>query len=83
MINVWSKFFPEEYRDWLKDLKLDLAVERSLGDSVKGGFKKSLAFPSRVYAMLRIYFPNMQSTNKEFIQKAIRKFPILHNSNYT
>jgi hypothetical protein len=83
VLNVWSKFFPDEYRDWLKDLKVDLAVERSLGASVKSGLKKSMAFPTRVYHMLKIYFPNMQSTNKEFIQKAIRKFPILHNSNYT
>ena len=83
VINVWSKFFPTEYENWLKDLKVDLAVERSLSESVKSGLKKSMALPTRVYAMLRLYFPNMKTTDKDFIQKAIRKFPILHNSNYT
>ena len=29
IIQVWMKEYPKEFNDWIKDVKLDLSVERS------------------------------------------------------
>lgn len=83
IIQVWMKTYSQEYNDWMKDLRLDLSVERSLKDSVKGGFKKSIGFPPRLFQMVRLYFPDLKIVDKKFIKKCIRTFPMLHNSNWT
>lgn len=83
IIQVWMKTYPKEFNDWIHDVKLDLSIERTLRASVKGGFKKAIGFPPRLFAMIRLYFPNIKVQNKEFIQKCIKTFPMLHNSNWT
>jgi len=83
IIQVWMKTYPQEFKNWIKDVKMDLSVERSLKESVKGGFKKSIAFPPRLFSMIKLYFPKLKITNKKFIRKCIKTFPMLHNSNWT
>ena len=83
IIQVWMKMYPQEFEDWMKDVKLELAIERPLKDSVKGGFKKSIGFPPRLFSMVKLYFPKIKVTNKKFIRKCIKTFPMLHNSNWT
>jgi len=85
IIQVWMKTFPQEYKDWIHDVKLDLAVERSLGELVKKnkGLKKAIGFPPRLFRMIKIYFPLIKVQNKKFIKKCIKLYPMLHNSNFT
>ena len=83
IIQVWMKTYPKEYKDWDHDVKLDLSIERSLQESVKKGFKKSIGFPPRLHQMIKLYFPELKFNNKKFIQKCIKTFPMLHNSNWT
>ena len=83
IIQVWMKSYPKEFDDWIKDVRLDLSVERSLKESVKGGFKKAIGFPPRLLAMIKLYFPEIKVQNKKFIRKCIKTFPMLHNSNFT
>lgn len=82
LIQVWTTLFPQEVEDWKKDLKLDLSLERSLSESTNSGLKKSIAFPPRLYQLVRVYFPDLKVTDSKFIQRTIDTFPILHNSNY-
>ena len=79
------KHYPEEFNDWIHDVKLDLEVERSLKETLKSGkgFKKAIGFPPRLFAMIRLYFPKIKVQNKKFIRKCIKTFPMLHTSNYT
>jgi len=83
IIQVWMKMYPQEFEDWMHDVKLELSVERSLKESVTKGFKKSIGFPPRLFAMIKLYFPEIKLQNKKFIQKCIKTFPMLHNSNFT
>ena len=83
IIQVWVKTFPKEFNDWIKDVKLDLAIERPLKESTKKGLKKSIGFPPRLFQMVRLYFPDLKIVDKKFIQKCIKTFPMLHNSNWT
>ena len=85
IIQVWMKSFPKECDDWIHDVKLDLAVERSLGEIVKKnkGVKKAIGFPPRLFRMIKEYFPDLRVQNKKFIKKCIKTFPMLHNSNFT
>ena len=82
-IQVWMKMYPQEYNDWMKDVQLELAIERPLRESVKKGLKKSIGFPPRLFQMIRLYFPDLKFNNKKFIKKCIKTFPMLHNSNWT
>jgi len=83
IIQVWMKTYPKEFNDWIKDVRLDLLVERPLKESAKKGLKKSIGFPPRLYQMIRLYFPTLKFNDKKFIQKCIKTFPMLHNSNWT
>lgn len=83
IIQVWMKTYPEEFNDWIHDVKLDLKVERSLKDSVRKGLKKSIGFPPRLFQMIKLYFPTLKMQNKKFVQKCIKAFPMLHTSNYS
>lgn len=83
IIQVWMKMYPQEYEDWMKDVQLELAIERPLRESVKKGLKKSIGFPPRLFQMIRLYFPDLKFNNKKFIKKCIKTFPMLHNSNWT
>ena len=83
IIQVWMKTYPQEFDDWMHDLKVDLAVERSIKESATKGIKKSIGFPQRLFQMVRLYFPDLKFNNKKFVQKCIKTFPMLHNSNYT
>ena len=83
IIQVWMKTFPQECDDWIHDVKLDLAVERTVKESAKKGFKRAIGFPPRLFRMIKQYFPDIKVQNKKFIKKCIKTFPMLHNSNFT
>ena len=83
IIQVWMKMYPEEFKDWWHDVELELAIERPLRESTKKGFKKSIGFPPRLFTMIKLYFPEIKVQNRKFIKKCIKRFPMLHNSNFT
>ena len=83
IIKVWEKMWPQEKVDWEHDRKVDLRDERSLRESVRGGFKKSVAYPPHLFQMLKQYWPTGSLSSKNFTQSFMGRFPIFRNSNYT
>lgn len=83
IIKVWERAWPKERLDWLHDRKIDLAAERSLKESAKKGFKKSVAYPPHLYPLLRQYWPDGRFATREFTKEFAGRFPIFRNSNYT
>jgi len=85
IIQVWMKAYPQECNDWIKDVKLDLAMERPLNETLKKnkGLRRAIGFPLRLFQMIRLYFPDLKFQNKKFVKKCIKMFPMLHNSNFT
>ena len=83
LVNNWSLVYKEEASEFIKQIKLDRAVERSLPQSVSGGFKKYVAYPSSLYQMFKIFFPDIRLQDKKFTSKFIIRYPIFNASNYT
>jgi len=83
VVNNWSVVYPQEAKDFTSDVKLDRAVERSLGASVKGGFKKSVMYPPHFYQMIKIFFPSLRLQDRKFIDKFLIRYPSFNASNYT
>jgi hypothetical protein len=83
VIKVWEKLWPKELDDWQHNRKIDLAIEKSLPDLVKGGLKKSVGYPQHLYQMMRMYWPDGRFASRDFARAFKGRFPIFNNSNYT
>jgi len=83
IVQVWSKIFPEEVKDLAHDVELDRALEQSLSESVKKGWKQSLKFPPHMFSMIKTMFPELIVTDRKFVDKMIHRYPFLNSSNYT
>lgn len=83
LVNNWSIVYKQEAEDFVHDIKLDRAVERSLGDSVEGGFKKYISYPPSLYQMIKAIFPDLKLQDKKFTSKFVSRYPIFNASNYT
>lgn len=83
LIKVWNGIWPKELEDWKHDRAIDLQVEISLSESVKKGFKKTMAFPPHLFKLLKTYWPGSSLQEKKFINMFITRYPIFRNSNYT
>lgn len=83
LVNNWSIIYKDEAKDFVADIRLERSVERSVSASVKGGFKKSVAYPQHFYQMVKIFFPTLKLQDRKFIEKFISRYPIFNASNYT
>lgn len=83
IIMAFQRGFAKEFNDWLHDRDIDLAVERALKDSVKGGFKKSVAFPPTLFKLLKAYWPQGKLQDKSFVSQFKKRYPQFRNSNWT
>lgn len=83
LVNNWSVIYKDESKDFVSDIRLERAVERSISASVKGGFKKSVMYPPHFYQMVKIFFPTLKLQDRKFIEKFISRYPIFNASNYT
>ncbi len=83
IIQVWDKMFPEEVKALIHDNELDKAVERSLGESVRKGFKASLVMPPKLFSLIKTIFPDLIVSGKEFKDKMVARYPFMNASNYT
>lgn len=84
LVNDWSLVHSDEAKDFVKDIKLERAVEQTLTKLVKSNsWKKSVAYPPSLYKMIKIFFPDLKLQDRKFIEKFISRYPIFNASNYT
>ena len=56
LVNNWSLVYKEESKEFTNNMRLERSIERSLGESVRGGFKKHVAYPQSLYQMIKVFF---------------------------
>lgn len=84
LVNNWSVVYKDEAKEFSNTIKLDRAVEQTLTTLVKGNsWKKSVAYPTHLYQMIKIFFPNLKLQDRKFISQFINRYPIFNASNYT
>ena len=83
IMQVWDKAFPREKADWIKEIKEELTVERSIRASVKAGGYFPMSYPTRLYNMIHAILPNQKLNDKRFIREFINRYPFLKTTNYS
>lgn len=76
VFKVWKDLFPQEYKDWVHDVLVDLKYEIPVERAVKndtGYF--SVSFHPRFYNMLSALLPDVNITDKSFVKRLVKKIP--------
>lgn len=80
IIMAYERTYPMEWRDWLKDREQYQHDELTLHEQLKTG--RSLAsYPVFIYNVLRKMFPTTDFSNRDFIIKFVRAFPMFRYAN--
>jgi hypothetical protein len=77
IVQVWSKVFPYEVKEFAKTVKEQRKNERSVSESVRSGLCQQYAIPSNLYKMIKAFYPNLSMTSKEFTKKITDRYPFL------
>lgn len=83
LLRVWRDGFPDEYEGRLMQQREYWETERSIQQAVKsdGGYFTA-SFPPRIWALFKIYLPNVKWTDRKNTIKLTDNFPILKGSQY-
>jgi len=84
LVNNWSVIHKQEAKDFVSDIRLERSVEGTLSAmNKKNIWKKSVAYPPKLYQMIKVFFPDLKLQDRKFINKFISRYPIFNASNYT
>lgn len=83
VVNMWSVIFPNQVKDMEHDVNMERSIERSLKESVTGGFKASVKYPDKLYSMVKVFFPELNLADKKFTRNFLTRYPNFNASNYT
>lgn len=81
IMEIWTKFYPQEKEDWIKQLKHDLTVERSASQA-KGFGYFPVSYPTRLFRLIKTMLPDQKMNDKDFLKGLIARYPFLSTSNY-
>lgn len=82
IFGTWRAAYPHEYRDWIEGLLNELKYERPVKKAVQGGGFTPIAYPLRVYELMKVFLPNVHLGDKGFIKKLLTHIPELKTTNY-
>lgn len=83
LIRCWRDLFPDEYYGRLEQQKTDWIVERTVqeANSKDGGYFVA-SFPPRLWAMFRVFMPNVKWTDRKNSEILTKNFPLLKGTKY-
>lgn len=84
LIRCWRDLFPDEYEGRLEQQKTDWVVERTVQEANKadGGYFVA-SFPPRLWAMFRVFMPNVKWTDRKNSEILTKNFPIMKGTKYS
>ena len=82
LVDTWQIAYPLEVVEWLDTREFDMATEKTCSEQVSAGLHKSFAIPSSLFHLIRVYWPMIEFTNKDFGNGFKKHFPIFKNSKY-
>jgi len=81
IMEIWTRFYPQEKTDWIKQLKYDLSVERSVAEAKDFGYFP-VSYPTRLFKLVKTMLPDQKMNDKDFLHLLIQRYPFLSTSNY-
>lgn len=83
IMNMWAALYPHEVEAWVQDLKDEQSAERTVHEAVSanGGYFP-ISYPTRIYNMFKVYFPDEQFADRKLIKKIISRYPAFKVTNY-
>lgn len=83
IIQVWHKVFPFEAREFQETVSEQRETERSMSETLKlnNGFKQTYAIPANMYRLIKVFYPSLSITNKDFIHQVTNRYPFLKTTN--
>lgn len=79
---TWKVGFPDEYDEWISEVKNELEHERTIQDAIKSGGYTPIAYPVRIYNLFKVFFPLVKMNDKTFIKYVSRMIPDLKHTKY-
>lgn len=79
---AWKVGFPQEYEEWIGEVKNELEHERTIQDAIKSGGYTPIAYPVRIYNLLKVFFPLVKINDKNFIKYVTKIIPDLKHTKY-
>lgn len=83
VMDVWKKYYRQEYLDWIHDREQDIQNERSIKEHSKNHGQFLLAYPPSFHALLKSVFPTMKEQDRKIVKIMGTHFPILKITNYS
>lgn len=83
VVKAWKIAYPAEYAEWIDGLVHELSVERPIKQAIKGGGFTPIAYPERVFHLLKVFFPKLALNDRKFIRGLVYRIPELKTTNYT
>ena len=84
IIQIWTKFFPQEVEMWKHDQALDLANEKTLkqlsADDL--GLSNPIAYPPYLFHLIKAMFPDLKMNDRKLTKQMTDRYPILKTTNY-
>lgn len=77
IVLFWEANYPREVNDWRHDRAIDLANEREKHTLLYN----PVTYPARLFKLLKIFFPDMSLTDREFHTKLVARQPLFKSTN--
>jgi len=78
LVLFWEANYPKEVADWRHDRKIDLAIERDKHTLMYN----PVTYPARLFKLLKLFFPYMSLTDRDFHSKLIKRQELFKTTNY-
>jgi hypothetical protein len=78
IVLFWEANYPQEVNDWRHDRKIDLENERDKHVHLYN----PVTYPTRLFKLLKIFFPYMSLSDRNFYTKLVKRQALFKSTNY-
>lgn len=83
MFQMWAAHFPWEIKAFKESIQDDQSIERTPHEAnKKDGGHIPISYPTRLYKLIKLYFPKEHLADRELIIKFVKRYPILKVTKY-
>lgn len=82
LVQLWYSFYPWELTAWKEEQLDELANERTVKESLRGGGYFPISYPTRLYKMFETYLPDQKLNDMRFVRKMVKRHPIFKKTRH-
>ena len=82
-MQMWASLYPWEIRAFKESIVKDRELERTPREANKHeGGHIPISYPTRLYQLIKLYFPTERLVDRKLIRKFVQRYPILKVTKY-